>query len=353
MTPISVLVLSTSPVNRVRISKLVSGLPELEVVAVAANVSEAFTLAEARAPNVVIVAEDFRGLDEFSALKSLFYVLGARWIFVDAGGGKRRQNLLMVPGPSGRMLAEPVLDLTMPKAALMEPIRQVLSITRSPAKQAPVERGLGSGQASGAVYDKMVVIGSSTGGVDALLTVLSSFPEDCPPTAIVQHTGHGFSDSLIRLLERRCRPQVVAAQDGLTLKQGMICVAAGSPGHLTVTPGAAIRCHLRAGAPISGHVPSVTALFRSAVALAPQVVGVILTGMGQDGAAGLLDLRRAGCVTIGQDEATSVVYGMPRAAWEIGAVQTRLPITRIGPELLRASLAPASQHIHANQMVTR
>lgn len=346
MTPISVLVLSSSPVHRARIGQLVGGLPDLEVVALTANVSEAFMAAEAREPQLVVVSDEFRDLNEFSAMKSLFYVLNARWIFVATGGTRPH---LQVPATGGRLIAEPVLDLAMQPQQALAAIRLAMTISRDLTQKTAPPRRLEPRTA----FDRMVVIGSSTGGVDALLTVLSEFPEDCPPTAIVQHTGKGFSDSLIRLLERRCRPQVVAAQDGLHLKQGMICLAAGTTGHLTVTPGQTLRCQIRAGAPVSGHVPSVDMLFQSVVPIASRVVGVILTGMGQDGAAGLLDLRRGGAVTIGQDEATSVVYGMPRAAWEMGAVQSRLPIQRIGAEILRASIAPSTQPHSASSLVTR
>lgn len=346
MTAISVLVLSSSPVHRARISQLLASLPDLDVVALTGNVSEAFMAAEAREPQLVIVSDEFRDLTEFGAMKSLFYVLNARWIFVAGGGGRPVQQ---VSAPGGRLVDEPVLDLAMAPSQAQAAIRVALSITRNMAQKAPPPRRM----EPRTVFDRMVVIGSSTGGVDALMTVLSDFPEDCPPTAIVQHTGKGFSESLIRLLERRCKPQVVAAQDGLVLKQGMVCIAAGTAGHLTVAPGQTLRCQLRPGPPISGHVPSVDALFQSVVPIAPRVVGVILTGMGQDGAAGLLDLRRGGSFTIGQDEATSVVYGMPRAAWEMGAVQMRLPINRIGGEILKASLAQSAQPHSASSLVAR
>ena len=333
MTPLSVIVLTSSPVNRARIGKLIAALPDLEVIAVTGNVSEAFMAAEAHEPDLVIVSEEFRALDEFSALKSLFHVLDARWVFAATGAGQSPRQ--QVPIAGGRRITEPVLDFSMPAAMVLATLHQAMTITRTLGQKAPAQQQ----SEPRTVFERMVVIGSSTGGVDALLTVLSEFPENCPPTAIVQHTGKGFSESLIRVLERRCRPQVVAAEDGLTLRPGLICVAAGAPGHLTVSPGKTPRCQILPGPPISGHVPSVDALFRSVVPIAPKVVGVILTGMGQDGAAGLLELRRGGSFTIGQDETSSVVYGMPRAAWEMGAVQVRLPLQKIGAEILRASMS--------------
>lgn len=328
MSHISILVASPSPVNRARISKVIAALPEVEVIAVTGDLSETFTWAEAREPDLVVIANEFRRLEEFDAMKSLFYALDARWIGIEPDARHRIGKI--VRGPSGQMFPEPMLDLTMSPDVVRAQIRQAMSITRTYGNRPrPMLR-----KAPPALYDRLVVIGSSTGGVDALLTLLSDYPVDCPPTAIVQHTGKGFSESLIHLLERRCRPQVVAARDGLILRQGLVCVAGGTDGHMLLSGASPLRCTMRPGPPISGHTPSVDALFRSVLPMAPNVVGVLLTGMGQDGAAGLFDLRQAGCNTIGQDEASSVVYGMPKAAWEMGAVQRQLPIHKIGAEIL-------------------
>ncbi len=190
---------------------------------------------------------------------------------------------------------------------------------------------------------ELVAFGASTGGVDALLSLLSDYPHDCPPTMIVQHTGSGFSESLVRLLDHRCKATVMAAHDGLELLPGRVYVAAGTEGHLVLKPGKPNLCQIKRGEPVSGHIPSVDALFHSAISQAPQVVGVILTGMGKDGAAGLLALRRAGGTTIGQDEATSLVYGMPKAAFNMGAVQRQLPIQKIGAEIINVCRSGQSQ----------
>lgn len=193
--------------------------------------------------------------------------------------------------------------------------------------------------------ERIVLIGASTGGIDALLKVLAAYPADSPPTAIVQHTGQGYSDSLVRVLSRGCAAKVMAAQDGMFLDRGMVCVAAGTIGHLRLIPGDRLRCSLAVGPAISGHMPSVDALFRSALPIASRVVAVLLTGMGSDGAAGLLELSRAGSMTIGQDEDTSVVYGMPRVAFNLGAVRRQLPLPGIGATIMglcspRARIGP-------------
>ena len=337
MTTTTVLVATPSSINRSRAAKLIASVPGFEVIAMAADLSETFNFAEIREPDFVVLAEEFSHVEEFSVMRDLFDALGTRWVLLDANPRPAAPGTS--PRPGAFAPTRPCIDLSMTPAqvaAQMQAVQPARRVERNRPRSEPPPK-------SAAVFDKLVVIGSSTGGVDALLTLLSDFPADCPPTAIVQHTGRGFSDSLVQLLERRCKPTVVAAQEGLILRQGMVCVAGGTDGHMTLAPGSQLRCQLRPGPPVSGHLPSIDILFRSVLPMAPKVVGAILTGMGQDGAAGLLDLHRAGCMTIGQDEATSVVYGMPKAALDMGAVRLQLPIQRIGAEILNASSAGSGQ----------
>lgn len=182
--------------------------------------------------------------------------------------------------------------------------------------------------------ERMILIGASTGGVDALLTVLTGFPADCPPTLVVQHTGTGFGESLAGLLDRQCLPDVRLANGPTEVRRGQILIGAGIRSHLVLEKGAGLRATILEEGPVAGHVPSVDVLFRSAIHLAPQVSAAILTGMGRDGAEGMKALHDAGAFTIAQDEASCVVYGMPRAAVENNAVSKVVPLTRIGETLL-------------------
>src|SRR5690606_2058921 len=169
--------------------------------------------------------------------------------------------------------------------------------------------------------DVILGIGSSTGGVEALVAVLRSFPANCPPTVITQHMPATFTRSFAERLDRICAAHVAEAYDGARLAPGHIYLAPGGETHLEVVSNSAPSCRLRPGDPVNGHRPSVDVLFHSLAKLQKRTVGLILTGMGRDGAQGLLAMRQAGARTIGQDEATCVVYGMPRAAHEIGAVE--------------------------------
>lgn len=325
-----IIIASPNPLIRNRMARALATLPEVEVIATAADLSETFTLTEAREPDLVILGSDFVRIDDFGAMKTLFYAVNTRWLEL-VQDHRLEGNCALSPG-TGKPETEPLIDVAMGPTALLFQVKRALATRRVAAAATPTV----------ATWERTVLIGSSTGGVDALLTLLAAFPADCPPTAVVQHTGKGFSESLVRLLARRSRPHVVAARDGMAMGAGKVVVAAGTEGHFHLTPGQPLQCRIQPGAPVSGHMPSVDELFRSALPLAAAVVAVILTGMGQDGAAGLLDLRRAGALTLGQDEASSVVYGMPKAAWDRGAVQEQYPIQRLGAEILRrAAMAPA------------
>ena len=182
---------------------------------------------------------------------------------------------------------------------------------------------------------RVLAIGSSTGGVEALLAILSKFPANCPPTVITQHMPGTFTASFAQRLNRSSAARVAEASDGAPLAPGQIYLAPGGDTHLEVTGAGPWRCRLRAADTVNGHRPSVDVLFHSvAKAAGARAAGAILTGMGRDGAAGLLAMRQAGAHTLGQDEASSVVYGMPRAAFEMRAVMKQVPLGSMATEML-------------------
>ena len=176
---------------------------------------------------------------------------------------------------------------------------------------------------------RLIAIGSSTGGVEALQILLGGFPADCPPTLIVQHIAARFAPAVARTLDQSCSPHIVLAEPDLPLRDGHVYLAPGDDRHLTVG-GHALSCRLREGERVSGHMPSVDVLFESvAKAVGGHAIGILLTGMGSDGAQGLLTMAQAGAYTIAQDEATSTVFGMPRAAISLGAAGLVAPIGQI------------------------
>ncbi|MFK3888614.1 chemotaxis response regulator protein-glutamate methylesterase [Sphingomonas sp. NPDC079357] len=183
----------------------------------------------------------------------------------------------------------------------------------------------------------MIAVGASTGGVEALIELLSGFPANCPPTVIVQHMPPSFTASFAARLDRLCKPSVEEARAGAVLRPGKVYLAPGGDQHLEIAGPATRRyCRLLSGPKMSGHQPSVDVLFHSVARIAAgDAVGAILTGMGADGAEGMLAMRQAGSVTIGQDESSSVVYGMPAVAHRIGAVVQQMPLRRIAARLLQ------------------
>lgn len=183
----------------------------------------------------------------------------------------------------------------------------------------------------------LIAIGASTGGVEAIRAVLSQLPPDCPPVVIAQHMPAGFTGRFATRLDELCALKVVEAEDRMPLLPGHAYVARGDY-HLRVekTSGQ-LKCRLAQDGLESGHRPSVDVLFESvAKTVGPMAVAAILTGMGRDGARGLKMMRDAGAYTVGQSQSSALVYGMPRVAFEEGAVVEQASVERIAAKLANA-----------------
>ena len=183
----------------------------------------------------------------------------------------------------------------------------------------------------------LIALGASTGGVEAIRTVLAELPADCPPVVIAQHMPAGFTNRFAARLDELCALKVVEAADRMPLLPGHAYVARGDY-HLRVERSSGqLKARLAQDDLASGHRPSVDVLFESvARTIGPMAVGAILTGMGRDGARGLKAMRDAGAYTVGQNQATALVYGMPRVAFEEGAVVEQAPLDAIAGRLASA-----------------
>ena len=183
----------------------------------------------------------------------------------------------------------------------------------------------------------LIAIGASTGGVEAIRAVLSELPADCPPVVIAQHMPAGFTGRFAARLDELCALKVAEAEDRMPLLPGHAYVARGDY-HLRVEKSSGqLKCRLGQDGLESGHRPSVDVLFESvAKTVGPMAVGAILTGMGRDGARGLKLMRDAGAYTVGQSQASALVYGMPRVAFEEGAVVEQAPVEQIAAKLANA-----------------
>jgi len=186
---------------------------------------------------------------------------------------------------------------------------------------------------------KTICLGASTGGTEAIKDFLQSMPANCPPILIVQHMPESFTGSFAKRLDGLCLPRVVEAGNGERIEAGTVYIAPGHS-HLRIKrTGSGLQTELLRSEPVNRHRPSVDVLFDSAAeVLGRQAVGVILTGMGKDGARGMLRMRQAGARTFGQDEASCVVYGMPREAFLIGAVEEQASLDDIARRVLAASV---------------
>lgn len=195
-----------------------------------------------------------------------------------------------------------------------------------------------TGRAMARTTEMIVCIGASTGGTESLRLVLESLPANAPGIVIVQHMPEKFTASFAKRLNDLCEVDVKEAEDGDAVLRGRVLIAPGNLHTMIERSGANYHVSVKPGPLVSRHRPSVDVLFRSAARSAgSNVVGVIMTGMGDDGARGMAEMKQAGAKTIAQDEATSVVFGMPKEAIALGCVDRIVPLSQIAPELLRAA----------------
>jgi two-component system chemotaxis response regulator CheB len=196
--------------------------------------------------------------------------------------------------------------------------------------------------------DRIVAVGASTGGTEAIREFLMGLPADSPAVVIAQHIPAAFSAPFTRRMDTLCQLSVCEPHDGQQIMPGHVYIAPGGKHLLVERDGARYLCRLNDGPPVNRHCPSVDVLFRSvAQKVGPNAVGVILTGMGDDGARGLKEMRDAGAPTIAQDEASSVVWGMPGAAVKLGAAGEILALNKVAEAVMRLAEVAGAQSVAA------
>ncbi|MCA9515307.1 MAG: chemotaxis response regulator protein-glutamate methylesterase [Myxococcales bacterium] len=338
--PIRVLVVDDSAVARTIITRGLTAEPGIEVVGTAADPYAARDAIVELQPDVMTLDVEMPRMDGVTFVKKLMPQWPLPIVMVSTlttrGGqqtiealGAGAVDFVTKPANSGHasvadMLAELRAKVKAAAGVDMRRRRAVPTAGPAPVKSAPV-RGL-----VGATDKRLIAIGSSTGGVEALRAVLPALPANLPPVLVVQHMPPTFTALLATRLDESCALTVREARNGELCQPGHVYIAAGGE-HLRVrSEGAALRLVTGGGDPVSGHRPSVDVLFSSvAEQVGRRAVGVILTGMGRDGADGLLAMRQRGARTVAQDEATSLVFGMPRVAIEQGAAELVRPIDGI------------------------
>lgn len=310
-TSITVAIVDEVSIRAQRLSQELSRHPRFGTPTLFGDLSEAFVSIEVAPPDLVLVSPGLAARKEYPMLDALLDMLKIRRLFLLRHVDRNRPSTAQSPLRSDAEIAD-----------FARSLYRLLGLAEQ-RKSNPQSRP---------DSDRIIVMGSSTGGIEALLAILPHFPKNCPPTFIVQHIKADFLPALVRRLDSHCAADVREATGNEIATPGRILVAPGNEAHMVLRPNGR-RCVLQSDPPETGHRPSVDRLFRSAVPYGEDVIAVLLTGMGRDGAAGMAEIRRAGGWTIAQDEATSVVYGMPQAAKRMGGVCEELPLDRIGPAI--------------------
>ncbi|WP_157017972.1 protein-glutamate methylesterase/protein-glutamine glutaminase [Mesorhizobium xinjiangense] len=336
MKPVRVLIIDDSPTMRKIIGFALNCHPDIEVVGEAPDPTAAFRMVDTLDPDVITLDIEMPRMNGLDFLKRVMKHRPRPVIMVSS---------LTIAGAAATIdaLANGAFEcIGKPSLKDDRSFEELTELVRAAGAARASERGRTPGRNEAALHQQMtraseriIAIGASTGGVEALIAVLGDFPADCPPTVIVQHMPANFTRSFAERLDRICKPKVQEAVDREPARPGTIYIAPGGDAHLEVVrQGEGLACRLRARAPVSGHRPSVDVLMSSVAAAAGcDAVGVILTGMGRDGAEGMAQLARAGARTIGQDENTSLIYGMPRVAFEMGGVARQVPLNWIAREI--------------------
>ncbi|OWV72089.1 chemotaxis response regulator protein-glutamate methylesterase [Rhizobium sp. J15] len=339
--PARVLVVDDSPTMRGLITAVLSSDPEVNVIGQAGDALEAREAIKRLNPDVVTLDIEMPNMNGLDFLEKIMTLRPMPVIMVSTMTHRGAEaTLAALEIGAFDCVGKPAPGEPRPFGDLAEKVKAAARTQRQFSQPAAAAVTPPPAVADFRVGRKIVAIGSSTGGVEALIAVLQKFPANCPPTVITQHMPPTFTKSFAERLNRLCAPVVQEATDGARLEIGKIYLAPGGERHLQVTGASAPCCRLVDRPPVNGHRPSVDVLFDSVAELAGRnAVGVILTGMGRDGAAGLLKMRHAGARTLGQNEKTCVVYGMPRVAHELGAVEQQLPLSAIGEEILKMTAA--------------
>ncbi|MCC7549515.1 MAG: chemotaxis response regulator protein-glutamate methylesterase [Burkholderiales bacterium] len=344
-----VLIVDDSAMIRKLLGEIVNAQPDMTCIGAAPDPLVAREMIRNLDPDVITLDVEMPKMDGLSFLEKLMRLRPMPVVMVSTltqRGSEMTLRALELGAVD--FVAKPKLDIARGLEAYAEEIAGKIRIAAHarPRRGAPAPEVAPSLKADAvlpqvmarvASTEKLIVIGASTGGTEALKEVLSALPPDAPGVLVAQHMPEGFTRSFAARLDGICRIRVKEAEDGERVLPGHAYIAPGHSHLLLGRSGANYVCQLNQGPPVNRHRPSVDVLFRSvANAAGRNAVGAILTGMGKDGAQGLLELRQTGAYTIAQDEATCVVFGMPREAIQVGAATEVAALGEIARHLLQA-----------------
>jgi len=357
---IRVLIIDDSALVRQTLSDILASDPEIEVIGTAADPFAAARRMRAELPDVITLDVEMPRMDGITFLRKLMAQRPIPVVVCSSLAETGSETLLQAwEAGAVEVILKPQIGTVQ---GLQESKIRICDVVKAAAgarlKQVQ-GRGIPSGRPRGPeqkltadvilpapiagrhamarTTESVICIGASTGGTESLKVVLEGLPASCPPIVIVQHMPEKFTEAFARRLDGLCDMEVKEAADGDTVMRGRVLIAPGNRHTLLQRSGARYYVSVKDGPLVSRHRPSVDVLFRSAARYAgANAVGIIMTGMGDDGARGLLEMKQAGALTIAQDEATSVVFGMPKEAIALGAADRIVPLDLIAMEITRA-----------------
>ena len=348
MDTIKVLVVDDSAVMRGIMGRIIDSQPDMKLVGVASDPMVAMERLRTCNPDVIALDVEMPRMNGLQFLSRLMQSRPLPVVMVSSLTERGAETTLRALELGAvDFMAKPQLAAGESLEAYAEQVTEKLRaaaaarVARRPVKaeSAPAQRRLAR-PANRVATDRLIVIGASTGGVEALRTVLTPLPSSMPPILVAQHMPAGFTRSFAQRLDAACEIVVKEAEDAEPLQPGHAYIA---PGGMHLTLGGRTRelyAQLSGEPPVNRHRPSVDVLFRSAAhAAGERSIGVMLSGMGADGADGMLELRRSGAYNLAQDEASCVVFGMPKQAIARNAVHEVLPLADIARRVAELSLA--------------
>lgn len=339
---VRVLIVDDSAMTRKVLTLGLSTDPLIDVVGAAASADQAFEMIDALNPDVLTLDIEMPRMDGVSFLRKLMPMKPVPTVVISSTTLSGASiTLQALEAGAVDIIAKPSIGVGDGLGVIMA---DICLRVRNAARARPLALGRVAAPAREQWHRQpqrpsLIAIGASTGGVQALTHILQELPADTPGTVIVQHMPAGFTEAFAKRLDTMCAMRIREARDGDPVRPGVVLIAPGGTKHMTI---AGVAPHWRVslidGDPVCFSRPSVDVMFNSVARVAgKQVCAALLTGMGRDGANGMQAIREAGGTTIAQDEATSIVWGMPAAAVEIGAAQSILPLDAIPQALLAAT----------------
>lgn len=344
MGKIRVLIVDDSALVRQLLSRGLAMDPDIEVVGTAGDPYDARDKIIELKPDVLTLDVEMPRMDGVDFLRRLMPQYPIPVLMVSSLTQRGKQiTLEALDAGAVDFVAKPTTDVARGLTGMLQELRTKVKLTakanvsqwKNKGAARPSEYKPSSTRALSESTDKVIAIGASTGGTEAIRKLIVQFPVTMPGVVIVQHMPAGFTKMFADRLNQLCAMEVKEAESGDRIMPGRVLIGPGGLHMQVVRSGGIYQVECKPGEPVSGHCPSVDVLMHSVARHAgANAIGVMLTGMGSDGAAGMLAMRQAGARNLAQDEATSVVFGMPKVAYERGGAERLLALEHIAPAVI-------------------